>query len=43
MMEMINKMQSIQINECNDSEPMTGANKRSLQDDDDYCYGELFL
>lgn len=34
-------MQFIQINRCDDNELMTGANKRSLQGNDDYCYGEV--
>lgn len=42
MME-INNMQSIHINGCDDNELLTGANKRSLQGNDDYCYGEVFL
>ena len=40
MME-INNMQFIQINGCDDNMLMTGANKRSLQCNDDYCYGEV--
>lgn len=40
MME-INNMQFIQINGCDDTELMAGANKRRLQVDNDYCSGEL--
>lgn len=41
MME-INNMQFIQINVCNDNDLMTGANKRSLQGNYDYCSGEIW-
>lgn len=34
-------MQFIQINGCDDNELMTGANKRSLQGNNDYCYDEV--
>lgn len=34
-------MQFIQINGCDDTELMAGANKRRLQVDNDYCSGEL--
>lgn len=36
-----NNMQFIQINGCDDKEHMTGANKRSLQSNDDYYRGEV--
>lgn len=40
MME-INNMQFIQINGCDGTELMAGANKRPLQVDNDYCSDEL--
>lgn len=41
MME-INNVQFIQINGCDDTELVAGANKRPLQANDDYCSGELW-